>query len=257
MPGAAILAAKAALLSGAGLVTLASTRRVASAAASAVPDILLQPFAAVSGALSVSASAPLVRYAAERRANAAALGPGLSLKNGARALVRRLVAALEIPFVLDADGLGAFAGDAAALRARRAPAVLTPHEGEFKRLFGVDVPANVRTRASLAKRTARAYSIVLVLKGHRTVVTDGRRVRVNVTGNPGMAKGGTGDVLTGMIAAFLAQGLESFEAAAWAVDLHGRAGDRLAKKTSELSVTASGLLGELPAVFRHAARVKK
>lgn len=183
---------------------------------------------------------------------AVAAGPGLGQSVSVRAAVRKLVSTLSVPLVLDADGLNAFAGSAKLLKKRsprRPPLILTPHRKEFERLFGQTPPEAPAARRRLAKTLAAEYHVVLVLKGHRTLVTDGRREYVNATGNPGMAKGGTGDVLTGMIAAFLAQGLDPFGAAAWAVHFHGKAGDRLARKTSELSVTASGLLGELPAVF--------
>lgn len=252
MPGAAILASRAALLSGAGLVTLASTRAVLAAAAGTAPDLLVLPLASCAGALRSSAAVRVLSYVSRRRVRVAAVGPGLSPAPPIGVLVRKLLAA-PVPLVLDADALNVLRGQAGRLRTRTAPTVLTPHRGEFSRFFGRACPAVDSDRRRLAKKLARAYHIVLVLKGRRTVVTDGVRVYVNPTGNAGMAKGGTGDVLTGMIAAFIAQGLEPYRAAAWAVRLHGRAGDRLAAKTSQLSVTASGMLKELPAVFRHAS----
>ncbi len=252
MPGAAILAARAALISGSGLVTLASTRRVTASAVARTPELLTRPLAACAGSLRGSAAAVILKYAAARRVNAAAIGPGLSVSGGAPSLVRGLVRRLPVPFVLDADGLNAFRGRPGGLKGRRAPAILTPHVREFARVFGEGVPEVPAARRRLVKRLARAYDMVLVLKGHRTLVSDGRRVYENRSGGPALAKGGTGDVLAGMIAAFLAQGLGPFEAARWAVYLHGKAGERAARRSSELSVTATALLDELPAVFRTA-----
>lgn len=252
MPGAALLTANAALVSGSGLVTLVSTRRVTDLAIRKTPELLLLNAGSRAGALRDSSSAAILRYARVRRVNAAAVGPGLSIESGTPSLVRDLTRSLHVPFVLDADGLNAFRGQSGKLKRRRAPAVLTPHAREFARLFGESAPEVSAPRARLVKRLAAAYHIVLVLKGHRTLVSDGRRVYENRTGGPALAKGGSGDALTGMITAFLAQGLIPFEAAVWAVYLHGKAGDRVARRSSELSVTASDLIGELPAVFRSA-----
>lgn len=252
MPGAAALTARATLVSGAGLVTLASTRHASAVGVARTPELLTLPLPACAGAVRGSAAARVFRYAAARRVNAAAVGPGLSVEGGAPAFARALAAGLGVPFVLDADGLNAFRGRPGLLKKRKAPAVLTPHDREFERVFGERPPEEAAARRRLVKRFARAYDIVLLLKGHRTLVSDGRRLYENRSGGPELAKAGSGDVLTGMLAAFLAQGLAPFEAAAWAAYLHGRAGERAARRTSELSVTASALLAELPAAFRAA-----
>jgi NAD(P)H-hydrate epimerase len=230
MPGAAVLAARAALISGAGLVTVAAPRALKAVFLKALPEaMLIEPsFAAIQ------------QYIQKRNIPVLAIGPGLTVHPKVSALVRRLVAASTIPVVLDADGLNAFIGKAALLKKHRAPLVLTPHAGEYKRLFG----------SVVAKEAAKLYHGILVMKGHRTRVVDGKRDYVNKTGNPGLAKGGSGDVLTGIIAAFMAQGLEPFEAACWAVRCHGLAGDRVASRQSQLSVLASDLIRELPAVYK-------
>ncbi len=250
MPGAALLTARAALVSGSGLVTLASTTRVTGLAVVKSPELLTLNLASCAGALRGSASTAVLRYAASKGVNAAVIGPGLSVEGGAPYFVRALTQKLDVPFVLDADGLNAFKGCPAELKRRCAPAVLTPHTREFERLFEESVPGISSARVRLVKQLAATYHIVLVLKGPRTLVSDGSRVYENRTGGPAMAKGGSGDVLTGMIAAFLAQGLDPFEAAVWAVTMHGKAGDRAARRSSELSVTASTMIEELPAVFR-------
>ncbi|HTL71483.1 MAG TPA: NAD(P)H-hydrate dehydratase [Candidatus Eisenbacteria bacterium] len=252
MPGAAILASRAALVSGAGLVTLASTARVTTLAAPRNPELLLKPLASRAGSLLASSAGGILRYAEKRRVNAAVVGPGLSTRGDAVRLARNLARNFAVPFVLDADGLNAFRGRAADLKKRMSPAVLTPHAREFERVFGEPAPEAPPARRRLVKRLAAAYDIVLVLKGHRTLVSDGRRVYENRTGGPALAKGGSGDVLAGMAAAFLAQKLKPFEAACWAVYLHGKAGDRAARRSSELSVTATMLLVELPGALRSA-----
>jgi hydroxyethylthiazole kinase-like uncharacterized protein yjeF len=136
------------------------------------------------------------------------------------------------------------------LQKRPAPTVLTPHPGEFARLLGSDVPHVQEHRQELAVQFAAAHGVVLILKGHGTVVTDGRRVYVNPTGNPGMATGGTGDVLSGLIAALLGQGLEAFAAAQLGVYLHGLAGDLARDDLGEAPLIASDLLLYLPRALR-------
>ncbi len=156
-----------------------------------------------------------------------------------------------MPLVLDADGLYALEQQTDHLRSRPAPSILTPHPGEFARLLGTDTTTVQSQRQDLAVRFAAEHSVVLVLKGHGTIVTDGRRVYHNTTGNPGMATGGTGDVLTGLIAALLGQGLEPFAAAQLGVHLHGLAGDLARDEVGEVSLIASDLLDYLPRTFRY------
>jgi NAD(P)H-hydrate epimerase len=157
---------------------------------------------------------------------------------------------MAIPLVLDADGLNALADQPESLKNHAGPIIITPHPGEFARLLESDVPSVQSHRQELAGQFAEKYDVVVVLKGHGTVVTDGQRVFVNSTGNPGMATGGTGDVLTGLIAALLGQGLEPFGAAQFGVYLHGLAGDLAQVELGEVSLIASDLLTFLPHVFR-------
>src|SRR5262249_36047313 len=159
------------------------------------------------------------------------------------------------PLVLDADALNVLVGRLGALRQHQGPIVLTPHPGEFARLLGCDIPIVQAKRQELAAEFARTHGVVVVLKGFGTVVTDGQRVYVNTTGNPGMATGGTGDVLGGLTAALIGQKLETFAAAQLGVYLHGRAGDLAREQMGEVSLIASDLLEFLPRAFqRHAAR---
>lgn len=251
MTGAAILAATAALRSGAGLTTLAGPQsRLEVFQRRMPPEVMFLPLPETpAGSLSVRALRPLQDYIRLRRVNALAVGPGLSSEPQTQRLVRGLVANGRVPMVLDADGLNAFAGRARELARAPGPLVLTPHDREFTRLFGEHVPGAREARVRLAKKTAGRYHGVLVLKGSGTVVAEHGRFFVNSTGNPGLAKGGSGDVLTGVLGAFLAQGLRPFEGAAWAVYVHGRAADLAVRRTGQLALTASDVIDFLPKAF--------
>ena len=187
-----------------------------------------------------------------------AAGPGLGLGPDVTVFVQELVARTQSPLVLDADALNALASDPDRLQnsgegAR--PIVITPHPGEFGRLVGLDARAVQAQREGLAVRYAAATGVVLVLKGHGTLVTDGKRLYRNDTGNPGMATAGSGDVRTGLIAALLAQGLEPFAAAQLGVYLHGLAGDLARDELGAPSLIATDLLHALPKAFlRHQGR---
>lgn len=181
--------------------------------------------------------------------DAALIGPGLGTDEGVRARVRHLCPELDIPLVLDADGLNAFSACPQLLRARTAPTILTPHEGEFARLIGCELP--VGDRLSAARQAAENLGCIVVLKGHRTVTAapDGR-VWVNTGGNPGMAKGGSGDILSGVILSLLGQGFPPEESAVMGVWLHSRAGDLCAQQLGEYAMTPSDLLDFLPAALQ-------
>jgi NAD(P)H-hydrate epimerase len=192
------------------------------------------------------------------RADVLAIGPGMATGSVQQQIVR---AALELtcPVVLDADGLNNLAAIDGWPAIRRCPLILTPHPGEFSRLTQRPTK-DIQARRESAVRAAMknwlaaaprgAGAIVCVLKGAGTVVSDGRRVYVNETGNPGMATGGTGDVLTGLTAALIGQGLKPFEAACLAVRCHGRAGDLAAEQLGQVSLIASDLLDFLPAAMK-------
>lgn len=250
MPGAAILASRAALKSGAGLVTLAAPENLGHLTVKSTPEImpLLLP-ETKDGALSLKAYPKLLDFIAKRRINALGVGPGLSQNKETAGLVRRLVSKVKAPIVLDADGLNSFKGKAALLRHHGGPLVLTPHRKEFERIFTEKFPEKESNRARLAKKVSKFYDVVLVLKGHRTLVAHGAKIYINKTGNPGLAKGGSGDVLAGVIASFIAQGLDAFQAAVWAVHFHGKAADIAVRKKSELGLTASDVIEYLPRAF--------
>jgi NAD(P)H-hydrate epimerase len=249
MSGAAILCGSAALRGGAGLVRVALPQSVLPVVAAGNPCYMTAPLPEdAEGRLAAAARDELLGLA---RANTVvAIGPGLGRSSDLSDLVLNLIEQTRTPLVVDADGLNALQGQAARLRGRSAPLVLTPHPGELARLLNSDVASVQADRQGLAVRFAAEHGLVLVLKGQGTVVTDGRRVYVNATGNPGLATGGTGDVLTGLVAALLGQGLEAFAAAQLGVYLHGKAGDLARDQLGEVSLIASDLLAYLPRAFR-------
>jgi NAD(P)H-hydrate epimerase len=249
MSGAAILCASAALRGGAGLVWLAVPQELQAIVAAANPCYLTAPLPQdIDGRLAASAVTPLLEEA--RKMDVVALGPGLGAGDGVAAVVAAVLGQVSAPVVLDADGLNAVHGRSELLKRRAGPLIVTPHPGEFARLIGSDTTTVQANREDLALRFAREHGLVLLLKGHGTLVTDGRRLYRNPTGNPGMATGGTGDVLTGLIAALLGQGLKTFEAAQLGAGWHGLAGDLARDDLGEVCLIASDLLNYLPRALR-------
>ncbi|MCI0458009.1 MAG: NAD(P)H-hydrate dehydratase [Gemmataceae bacterium] len=254
MAGAAVLCGTAALRGGSGLVRVAVPQEILPTVAAGNPCYMTAPLPQdAQGRLAVEAEAELLELA--RAHDVLAIGPGLGRSPGITALLAALLAQAPGPIVLDADGLKAFAGQSQGLKRTGAALVLTPHPGELARLLGVDAATVQARRRELAVRFAAEHDSVVLLKGHGTLVTDGRLVYQNTTGNPGMATGGSGDVLTGLIAALLGQGQEAFAAAQLGAYLHGLAGDLARVEVGEASLIAGDLLHYLPAAFlRHHGR---
>ena len=253
MSGAAILCASAALRGGAGLVRLAVPESILPIVAGATPCYMTVPLPEDDdGRLSARSLSPLLDAA--RWCTAIALGPGLGQSAEVTSVVLGVLSQTTVPLVLDADALNAVVPYLDALSARTAPLVLTPHPGEFARLLGCATAFVQARRQDAAVAFAASRRVVVVLKGQGTVVTDGRRVFVNTTGNPGMATGGTGDVLTGLIGTLLGQGLEAFTAAQTGVYLHGLAGDLARDELGERGLISSDLLDYLPKAFLVHAR---
>ncbi len=249
MSGAAILCASATLRAGAGLVYVATPDSVQPVAAAANPCYLTIPLPQdAHGRLAEGAEAEILTHA--QKNDAVALGPGLGQSDALSKMIPRLLEKIQAPVVLDADGLNALQHNTERLKGRRTPLIMTPHPGEFARLLGTDIASVQAERRESAVRFAAEHGVIVVLKGHDTVVTDGRRIYINTTGNPGMATGGTGDVLTGVIAALLGQQLEAFAAAQLGVHIHGLAGDLARDDLGEVSLIASDLLDYLPRAFR-------
>jgi len=254
MSGAAVLCASGALRGGAGLVRLAVPEGILTIVAACNPCYTTAPLQQDEHGRLASAALPELLELV-RNNSVAALGPGLGQSAELGDMIAFILEQTETPLVLDADALNVLVGRLGALRKHRGPVVLTPHPGEFARLLGCDIAAVQTQRQEMAAEFAQKHGVSVVLKGRGTVVTDGRRVFVNTTGNPGMASGGTGDVLCGLIAALLGQKLEPFAAAQLGVHLHGRAGDLAREQLGEASLIATDLLDCLPHAFQqHAGR---
>ncbi len=246
--GAAILTARSAVRSGAGLVTAAVPRPIVQTVDLGSLESMSLPLPADGDLLGPGAARAILEAA--RGKDAVALGPGLGQAEPVAGEIREAVLACDLPLVLDADGINAFAGRAGELARRGGPTVLTPHPGELARLLGIDTAAVTGDRLGSVRRAARETGAVVVLKGHRSLTaTPEGAVHVNPTGNPGMATGGTGDVLTGVVGSLLAQGYDPLEAAVLGVYLHGLAGDLAAAERGERGLAAGDLAEALPAAF--------
>ncbi len=249
MGGAAILTTRAALRSGPGLVTLGVPRAIHPLVVSAVPSAMTLPLPCTRDAsFSSEAIQPVLDFA--DRISAVALGPGITTGDETVTFATRIAQRACRPLVLDADGINCVAKVSRTLRGCRDPRILTPHPGEASRLLGRPTSAIQADRPAAAEELALKFGAVVVLKGHHTLVTDGRRIYTNRTGNPGMATGGMGDVLTGIIGGLLAQGIDAFDAAVLGVAVHALAGDLAAAELSELAVTAEEVLGRLGEAWR-------
>jgi NAD(P)H-hydrate epimerase len=257
--GAPAMTSVAALRAGAGLVTAAVPRSIVDAVAGVAPELMMAALEqGREGAILLQnlASGGLERLMQEKHISVAALGPGLSTRGEASEFAREFVARVKLPMVVDADALNAFAGRAAELNGEGRVLVLTPHPGEMARLAGMTVKEVEADRVGLARKFATEHQVTLVLKGWRTLVAhpDGQ-IAVNTSGNPAMAKGGSGDILTGIVAAMLAQFPDDVaRAVEAAVYLHGLAGDFAAQAMDEHTVLATDTVMHLSDAFRY--RVK-
>ena len=244
LTGAPILCGLAALRSGAGLVSLAVPQAVYPIIArKAAPELMVHPL-------------PKALPALLKKADVIAIGPGLGRGPAQRLLIRRLLARSKQPMVIDADGILALKGLKRLPRTAGAgEVVLTPHPGEMAGLLGIPIKEVQSNRERIAIETAKRLGVVVLLKGHRTVIASPFGcAAVNSTGNPGMATAGMGDVLTGVIAALIGQGCDPFTAAKAGAYLHGLAGDLAAKKVGQISLTAGDLLEHLPSAFKQSLR---
>ena len=242
--GAAYLAAMGALRSGAGLVYLGVTESIYAIEAVKLNEPIVFPLPDEGGTLAVSAVEQIRELLPKM--DAVLVGPGLGQSKGTLAALKTVLREFGGPVVLDADGINLLARHKYLLRGRTAPTVLTPHEGEFARLAGQITP----DRQTAAEMLARELGCILVLKGHGTIITDGAVCYQNTTGNPGMAVGGSGDVLAGMITSLLGQHIDPLEAAAVGAWLHGAAGDLCAEKLGQYAMLPTDLLEELPRLMK-------
>lgn len=252
MAGAAVLSTSAALRCGVGLVRLVTVEPIYSIVAGYLREPVFSLFpAGKKGTLSAQDSAPVVKLV--QASSACLAGCGMGNNADTQSLVCALLQQTQTPLVLDADGLNALAAHINILKNEKQthrPIILTPHPGEMARLANTTIQWVQENRLECAMRFAKDYGVIVVLKGANTLIAspDGR-IFVNRTGNPGMARGGSGDVLAGMIASFLGSGIPAFEAAMCGVYLHGRAGDRCAQRLTQTAMLPSDMVAELPQVF--------
>lgn len=224
MTGAAYLAAKGALRSGAGLVTVGTAESERHIIACMVPEATTASLEDKDGKITEGSMKTILEYA--NNADAVVFGPGLGKSADIHSILKTFLSAYKGKLVIDADGLNALGKDCDILKTRSCGVVITPHPGEMSRLTGLSIQEVQQNRNAVAMAFAEKYGITVLLKGKDTVIADGvGRVKINPTGNPGMATGGTGDVLSGVIGAFLGQGLDTFEAAVLGAYIHGKAGD--------------------------------
>jgi len=251
MSGAISLAGMACLRSGAGLVKLAVPECILDIVAGFEASYMTVPLPCdSSGRVKLRSPRKLTEFLAP--ATCIACGPGLGRSKRLQSFVRSLYESLPQPMVIDADGLNALAAADDGLTNPAGPRILTPHPGEFHRLVktAADHSHSRDEQVAAARELAAEHRIIIVLKGHRTIITDGARTAENTTGNPGMATGGTGDILSGIITALVCQGLSPFDAAVLGTHVHGLAGDLAAAELGQVSLIASDLLRFLPQAFR-------
>jgi NAD(P)H-hydrate epimerase len=245
MTGAACLTAQAAIRSGAGLVTLGVPEGLHDIMEIKLTEVMTVPLPETDRkTLSLEALDQI--KALLDRSDVLALGPGLTVHPETVALVQKVLEDLKIPAVIDADGLNALAGQTGILSRIKAPVVLTPHPVEMARLLSITAGEVLSDRLGSVQKLAEAGGCIVLLKGSRTLITDGEEIYINATGNPGMATGGSGDVLTGVIAALLAQGLSPLRAAAAGAFVHGRAGDLALADKGVMGLIAGDFLDCLP-----------
>ena len=238
--GAAALAAMGALRCGAGVVYLGVPNSIYEIEAVKLLEPVVFPLPDATGMFSEQAIDPVLSMLAKM--DAVLLGPGMGQSTGTRMLVQAVLKHAKCPVVLDADGINVLSGHIDILRDRTAPTILTPHDGEFVRIGG----QAATDRCEAASALADELGCIVLLKGHRTIITDGSSGYINQTGNPGMATGGSGDVLAGIIVSLLGQGIAPLQAAACGAWLHGYAGDVCAKEIGEYGMLPQDMLNVLP-----------
>ncbi len=250
LTGAVAMAAYAALRSGAGLVTAALPASLLAVIDAVLTEVMTKPLPEGAQPIIGLEALPAID-ALMGNVSVAAIGPGMSEHLEAAAVMEHILVGAGVPLVIDADGLNALAKNTDILQGCRVPMVLTPHPGEMSRLCGKSIPEIQANRLEVARHYAQEWGVTLVLKGNKTVVADPLgNVYVNITGNPGMATAGSGDVLCGMITGLIAQGLEATEAAIAGVYLHGLAGDRVAAQKGQRGLLAGDLIACLPDMWR-------
>lgn len=242
--GAAALAARAALRAGAGLAFLGVPESIYAIEAVKLDEPIVFPLPDADGKLSADAVPEILNRLPGM--DAVLIGPGLGQSEGVLAVVSTVLGNFCGPVVVDADGINVLSAHKDILRGRKHPTILTPHDGEFARLGGIIGD----DRSAAAVEMARELGCILLLKGHRTVITDGETIYINHTGNPGMAVGGSGDVLAGIIVSLLGQGIDPLKAAACGAWLHGAAGDLCADEIGQYGMIPGDMVAALPRLLK-------
>lgn len=242
--GAPVLSALGALRTGAGLVFLGVPESIYQIAAMKLIEPIVFPLPQQDGMLSQEALPRILEKASS--VDAVLIGPGLGCSDATEEIVCQVLSSCKVPVVLDADGINLVGKHKDILRGRTSPTILTPHVGEFQRLTG----RKPEDRLDSAVEASKDLGVILVLKGHETVITDGISAYLNPTGNPGMAVGGSGDVLAGMIVSLLGQKIPPLEAAACGAWLHGAAGDLCAKELGQYGMLPTDMVQVLPRLLK-------
>jgi NAD(P)H-hydrate epimerase len=247
MIGAGVLSANSCIKSGAGLVTLGIPLSQQNIVVKhLLPEIMTLGLKETSsGTLSINSYQKIIQFIIDRKIDVVAIGPGLSTNTETKKLIKKIVLNLNLPLVIDADAINSLADNVSVLQNKNSNIVITPHPGELSRLINIPVSEIEKNRSEIAKKFADKYNLICVLKGYRTVITDGEKVFINTTGNPGMATAGSGDVLTGMIAGFIGQIKNILNAVIVSVYIHGLAGDLASKDKTQIGMIASDIISKI------------
>lgn len=245
--GAALLCAESTLRAGAGAVTVGIPAGINLAVIKTkTKEVMTLPLPQTRvGTLSLAAFSKIKSFL--KNTDVLIIGPGLGCDRSTYALVRKIIKGSSLPVVIDADALNALGDHLGILKYRKGKVILTPHAKEMSGLCGIDIDIIKKNRKLVAKKYAKDYNSIIILKGNQSIVTDGlRKFYINKTGNPGMATAGSGDVLSGIVGAFLAQGIDAFSAAKYATHIHGLAGDIAASDKTQMGLIASDIISRIP-----------
>ena len=248
--GAAVMSAEAGMKGGAGLVTLAFPASLSHIIECRLKEVMTEPLVEESGGSFVSGAAARILKKLDGK-TALVLGPGISRNDETGQMIRHLLHGLSTPAIIDADALWHLSSAKELIAECKVPLILTPHPGEMATMLGISISEVQGDRLGISKRFAAEYGCFLILKGARTVIASpAGDLFINTTGNPGMASGGTGDVLAGLIGALLCQGCSPLESAVAGVWIHGEAGDRVKEEKGEAGLIASDIINKIPEVMR-------
>ncbi|HOK56963.1 MAG TPA: NAD(P)H-hydrate dehydratase [bacterium] len=251
LTGAVCLAGISALRSGCGLVTIGIPEGLNQIIEIKLTEVMSLPLPETEDHFfSENAYEKAIEFI-EKKADCVLIGPGISLHPETKKFGKKIIPDIKKPLIIDADALKIISENLGILKNLRDKPILTPHPGEMSYLTGLKVEQIQRNRVEIAENFAKEYNVILILKGYRTVVTDGENTYINLTGNPGMATAGSGDVLAGIIGGLLASGEEKFISAKYGVFIHGLAGDMAKREKGEISLIASDIIEKLPDVFKY------